>query len=741
MEFHSSCLKEKINEKSGEQHVLFVLVLLFLSSSLIGQTRKDVVWDIVRKNDYILGAGVMNQSSYFPSPEGFGAYGNAGLNTSFSWGSGDAIIDSSAHYGLQWIGRGSNLSDLRSQYDQFAGGVAASYIDEPSYKQFPAIGNFHKLAREAVPEVIHFSTLLPSYASSSSKIEGEDWKKHIDDYINITNPDALIWDFYPYGSGLCAGVFLFQPRFNESFYSDMAYIREKGLAANIPYGGWLSAFGRTCPSNGEDFGFRYPSESDFRYHAFAQLAFGSHIMIYFNYATSSSAEGFPSSGFIEQDGSEKSIYSWSQKLSPWIRNIGNELNLMTNTGLSWVTRTAPAPNSIPLWSEGAGGNDDIESISLPLLSERENENGLVGFFDGANGSKGKAILIVNTNQAGNRNADGLKADIRIKMAIGKKLWRMDKSTGIVSEVSLNSSREYTFQLPRGTGELLYTELPDYDEDGIANWYERYHKLNHMSAVNAHQDPDGDCFTNLQEYQNGTNPNIFDIEVGMCDNFDIELTPKGKFSLDSADWFYKREYFGNPVSIGKYSMSIERYPIGENTKDISLSASIIKYASPYQSIDKNTKDGMFVGARHYKVKRNSGKADGLVYVRLYYNISDSLDVMSVAQDHVVQSGASYISPYMWLIFDETYTTADVSPLGISGLKGAGKIIGVGKESGVPYVELALDFRGSEQGYTIVPALWVTNRKKDSYSPPKGTIRYSAKEDKFQGWDGTRWVDFN
>lgn len=48
--------------------------------------------------------------------------------------------------------------------------------------------------------------------------------------------------------------------------------------------------------------------------------------------------------------------------------------------------------------------------------------------------------------------------------------------------------------------------PDSDGDGLPDWYERLYGLKSMVA-DAHLDPDGDGWTNLQEYNAGTNPMI------------------------------------------------------------------------------------------------------------------------------------------------------------------------------------------------------------------------------------------
>ena len=54
---------------------------------------------------------------------------------------------------------------------------------------------------------------------------------------------------------------------------------------------------------------------------------------------------------------------------------------------------------------------------------------------------------------------------------------------------------------------------DDDGDGMPDTWESANGLNASNASDASKDPDGDGFTNLQEYQNGTDPNVSDKKAG------------------------------------------------------------------------------------------------------------------------------------------------------------------------------------------------------------------------------------
>ena len=56
---------------------------------------------------------------------------------------------------------------------------------------------------------------------------------------------------------------------------------------------------------------------------------------------------------------------------------------------------------------------------------------------------------------------------------------------------------------------------DSDKDGMPDWWEMENNLNPLDLADAQLDPDEDNFTNLQEYKNGTNPNVFNPPAELC----------------------------------------------------------------------------------------------------------------------------------------------------------------------------------------------------------------------------------
>jgi hypothetical protein len=62
---------------------------------------------------------------------------------------------------------------------------------------------------------------------------------------------------------------------------------------------------------------------------------------------------------------------------------------------------------------------------------------------------------------------------------------------------------------------------DTDKDGMPDWWEKAHGLD-PNKNDANEDPDGDGLTNLQEYQNKTDPQLKDTDKdGMPDGWEVQ----------------------------------------------------------------------------------------------------------------------------------------------------------------------------------------------------------------------------
>ncbi|MBU1694801.1 MAG: hypothetical protein KKC51_12675, partial [Verrucomicrobia bacterium] len=83
-----------------------------------------------------------------------------------------------------------------------------------------------------------------------------------------------------------------------------------------------------------------------------------------------------------------------------------------------------------------------------------------------------------------------------------------ESGDIVVAGTLNGSYRFTFNEVERGYRLEPTPAPDADLDGMPDAWETAQGLNPNSAVDAAQDPDYDGYTNLQEYENSTDPHVW-----------------------------------------------------------------------------------------------------------------------------------------------------------------------------------------------------------------------------------------
>ncbi len=91
--------------------------------------------------------------------------------------------------------------------------------------------------------------------------------------------------------------------------------------------------------------------------------------------------------------------------------------------------------------------------------------------------------------------------------ISDKRWREDQT---MATWSSTYAEEWAIDFP-GVKPLRYSENGDLDGDGLPNWFEmvyfgKFPYMETASCADPNADPDGDGFTNLQEYRNETDPN-------------------------------------------------------------------------------------------------------------------------------------------------------------------------------------------------------------------------------------------
>lgn len=122
--------------------------------------------------------------------------------------------------------------------------------------------------------------------------------------------------------------------------------------------------------------------------------------------------------------------------------------------------------------------------------------------------------------------------------IGAYKWR---ESNVMATWSSTYDEEWELDFP-GVKPLHYSENGDVDGDGLPNWFEmvyfgKYPFMETAGIADPLADPDGDGFTNIEEYRNETDPNIKDV-------------PYAKGHVWSLAELKGHEYVSNPARDGK-----------------------------------------------------------------------------------------------------------------------------------------------------------------------------------------------
>ena len=200
-------------------------------------------------------------------------------------GAPDAELDAAAKYGLKVLVHAKELAvdwnnfdkkkvrkDFKALYKRIGSHPAlAGYFlrDEPKAAFFEGIGKIRSLIRELDTEHEGYINLFPQYASAEH-LGRPTYQQYLADYIKMTQPDWIGYDYYALHIG--------DPNLvPDGYWENMAAFRNAAKKHGIRF--------RFILLSVAHFRYRIVSESDLSFQAFSALAYGAKGIEYFTYAS------------------------------------------------------------------------------------------------------------------------------------------------------------------------------------------------------------------------------------------------------------------------------------------------------------------------------------------------------------------------------------------------------------------------------------------------------------------------
>ncbi len=325
--------------------------------------------------------------------------------------------------------------------------------DEPSRLQMPAVASLTSYVRQQDPQKVLYTAAAHDewgaagwYGDSSQP--GYTYAQYLDDFVSIIHPDVLVFDKYSlYSDGTT----------NAFYLRNLMTIRSKAISSNLPYWGWLQAFGR---SQG-----REPSESDNRFNAYTHLTMGYTGFLYWTY------DYYAGTGdaMIDINGNQMPLYQSVKQTSAETTNLGKSLRYLKSTDVRFVPGKHGSPavtNSTPagLTNWGVGPNPDPHILSLTVdFTNSANigtgKDGLVGFF--TDDAQQPYFMLSNLYHGASLSAAAASLGFAITFDSSvNELLRLNRVTGAQEVLTLNNHQLF-WTLPGGTGDLFKYNTGDF----------------------------------------------------------------------------------------------------------------------------------------------------------------------------------------------------------------------------------------------------------------------------------------
>ena len=461
-------------------------------------------YTLSRGREILLNQGLQIQSLNSPNPgwPDYERWRGANFTTYNLW---DRNLDPLASFaeGQQW-GYAYNLSKPSTKYAA-AGTLHADTLVSYQYDDELPESEFTDPARLAdmAATYTQWRQLYPNVLAYTNNSTGGGFVSDpvLANYMQVTQPDMIMFDFYP--------PFSYAVQWRNKWYKTMQKYRTLGLAGNDGTGTAPIAYAQFLKLYRKSYDNSLPSESYVRLQQNASWAFGYSVVTAFVY------NGIGDGGFIDavmfdtpDDSAPNAVFDYVEEANRQSRNLGPALVRLVSTDIRmipstydtqpeaywdpececWQTRLVdmdwPLPVGIAAWSPGTadtGGYSDYITGITPLgndhgVSHLHNDV-LVGYFEpllddnpGFTFADGLHFMIVNgsagteffpDNPAGDpaaNHAESYHLTFDFTGSDFDSLVRLSRDTGQVELVPLTPTGgpEYYLDLvlPGGTGDLF-----------------------------------------------------------------------------------------------------------------------------------------------------------------------------------------------------------------------------------------------------------------------------------------------
>ena len=328
------------------------------------------------------------------------------------------------------------LKEVVGDYKGFEN-VKAYYItDEPSCKDFEALGDVRAILGRLDPDREAYINLFPNYANAE-QLGVQTYKEHVDLYTDIVKPAIISYDHYHFvGRDLESkgsanesdrDRLIREAAWNTSeragFFDNIEIIRDRSLETKIPFMVIILLV--------EHGPYRNLSEAEIRWEVFQSLAYGSSRISYFTYGTPNYEENWRyTNGMVNTEGVLTRHYYEVSRINKDVQVVGSYLSDKKSAGVYHICEEKDKSVKAFDPSQKLGNITDIRTTGGLTL----------GFFDSGE------ILVANKDYLNVNKID-------ITVGTMKRVSVMDKSTGEWYKLEKNDN-VCTLTLMPGDGELI-----------------------------------------------------------------------------------------------------------------------------------------------------------------------------------------------------------------------------------------------------------------------------------------------